>query len=200
MAREHSFTITLSNNRTEKAGLQRLLDAEPAWILPDKNSRREILEAFGLPKTFSRAFDLVWIKGRKRTDPASPLTATPEGITLIELKTTRKNLPDNPHGFFFGATENEFALAKRLGDSFRFCFVCLHDARSEILIVDEAHRLKDKAYQYFIQRATWRRSASMIVSSFQSLTSRMIRPRRGWRTTKSGCMLAGPMGTSNQQR
>lgn len=126
MPREHSFTITLSNNRTESAGLRQLLDSEPEWIVPDKDARREILRAFELPKSFARAFDLIWIKGRKRADLTFPLKANAEEIILIELKTTRKKLPDNPHGFFFGATQNEFDLAKRLGDSFRFCFVCLH--------------------------------------------------------------------------
>lgn len=151
MPHEHSFTITLSNNITEKAGLKHLLDAEPEWILPDKTTRREILDAFGLPKTFARAFDLVWIKGRKRTDLISPLTATPEDIVLIELKTTKKNLPDNPHGFFFGATQNEFDLAKRLGDSFRFCFVCLHpdNPSHKLLTLDELEaRIQTKRVQY----------------------------------------------------
>ena len=45
---------------------------------------------------------------------------------LVELKTTRKYLPESPKGFFFGATENEFKLAAELGDRYHFCFVCLH--------------------------------------------------------------------------
>lgn len=47
-------------------------------------------------------------------------------IYLVELKTTRKYLPENPKGFFFGATQNEFDFGERLGDKYRFCFVCLH--------------------------------------------------------------------------
>jgi hypothetical protein len=47
-------------------------------------------------------------------------------ITLVELKTTKKFLPENPKGFFFGATQNEFDFGERLGDKYRFCFVCLH--------------------------------------------------------------------------
>lgn len=50
MAREHSFTITLSNNVTEKAGLARLLDKEPEWFVPDSAGRKSILVALGLDK------------------------------------------------------------------------------------------------------------------------------------------------------
>ena len=35
-------------------------------------------------------------------------------IFLVELKTTRKYLPKNPKGFFFGATQNEFDFGERL--------------------------------------------------------------------------------------
>ena len=45
---------------------------------------------------------------------------------LIELKTTKKPIYHPPHGFFFGATENEFSLARKLGKKFKFCFVSLH--------------------------------------------------------------------------
>jgi hypothetical protein len=47
-------------------------------------------------------------------------------VTLIELKCTRAFLPNNPKGFFFGATQNEFDFGERLGNKFRFCFVCLN--------------------------------------------------------------------------
>ncbi|MEQ6357328.1 hypothetical protein ABNX05_22190 [Lysinibacillus sp. M3] len=43
-------------------------------------------------------------------------------LILIELKITKKYLPDNPKGFFFVATKNEFYLAKLLGDRYKFCF------------------------------------------------------------------------------
>lgn len=54
----------------------------------------------GLPHTYSRAFDLIWVKGRSRDASGASLTATPRDIILIELNTTRKRPPDNPRGFF----------------------------------------------------------------------------------------------------
>ena len=49
-----------------------------------------------------------------------------EGIELLEIKATKKKLPNLPYGFFFGATKNEFDLGELLGDRYRFCLVCLH--------------------------------------------------------------------------
>lgn len=96
MAREHSFGITLSNNVTADVGLQHLLASEPAWFVPDSKSRRAILDALGLEKRFSRAFDLVWVKGRKRDAAEASMTVSPENIVLIELKTTVSVSPKTP--------------------------------------------------------------------------------------------------------
>ena len=125
MARAHSFIITLSNNRTESEGLDLVLSASRDLFLPDKNGRKKILEVLGLKKEFLRAFDLIRVAGANADSNTLPIS-NPKDITLIELKTTKKRLPDNPYGFFFGATENEFNLAELMGTQFNFAFVCLH--------------------------------------------------------------------------
>ena len=56
-------------------------------------------------------------------------------IVLIELKVTRKYLPENPKGFFFGATQNEFDFGEMLGEKFRFCFVSLHERGSSYVLL-----------------------------------------------------------------
>ena len=74
-------------------------------------------------------------------------------MTLIELKTTQKCLPECPKGFFFGATENEFELARQLGDQYRFCFVCLHPDSPGFSLVSEAELqalIRTKRTQYQI--------------------------------------------------
>lgn len=124
MGAAHSYTITVNNNKTEKEGLAYLLATDKRFINPSKESRHVILKALGLDKKFSRAFDLVMVDGHTSKE-ASVSFNRPETITLIELKTTKKRLAANPKGFFFGATKNEFDLAKKLGDRFTFCFVCL---------------------------------------------------------------------------
>lgn len=125
VASDKSYSITLSNNRTEKAAIDYLMEADVGFLNPSAGSRKRILEILELPKTFSRAFDLIRVPGRINSE--SEITVEDrDSITLVELKTTQKHLPECPKGFFFGATENEFNLAKLLGDRYLFCFVCLH--------------------------------------------------------------------------
>lgn len=76
-----------------------------------------------------------------------------EDIILVELKTTKKYLPDNPKGFFFGATENEFNFGELLGEKFRFCFVCLNENSLSIslqTIPELEKRIRNKRIQFQI--------------------------------------------------
>jgi len=125
MASNKSYSITLSNNKTEKAAIDYVMQEDRTLLNPSRESRKHILELLELPSTFSRAFDLIQVPGHVNTG-VEITEAEKHQITLIELKTTQKKLIDSPRGFFFGATQNEFDLAERMGDQFRFCFVCLH--------------------------------------------------------------------------
>ena len=71
----------------------------------------------------------------------------------MELKTTKKKLPNNLNGFFFGATENEFNLAKLLGNQYLFCFVCLHSESMSykfMRLYEMEEMIKTKRIQYQI--------------------------------------------------
>jgi len=151
MASEQSYTITKSNNATEKEAINYILAKESNFILPDKESRNSLMKLFGIEKKFSRAFDLVYIQNIKPNNTIS--IQNKNEIIFIELKTTKKYLPNNPKGFFFGATENEFNLAKKLGDSYKFCFISLHkDSLSHaILTLTELEKIiKTKRIQFQI--------------------------------------------------
>jgi hypothetical protein len=152
MASEHSYTITLSNNISEKEAIQFLIDSDRNFINPDKESRKLIMELLGIEKKFSRAFDLVLIPGHTNLENVIELSSASE-IILVELKTTKKKLVNNPRGFFFGATENEFDLARKFEDMFRFCFVSLHpESKSyRLLTLKELNGIiKTKRVQYQI--------------------------------------------------
>ncbi len=125
MASEHSYKITLSNNKTEKQAIDHLLEHNKQFLLPTKEGRKQIVTALGLDKKYSRTFDLFMLPGHTNEDQEITVEEARE-IILIELKTTQKYLPNNPKGFFFGATENEFDVAEMLGDRYKFCFVSLH--------------------------------------------------------------------------
>lgn len=154
MSRKHSFVITLSNNKTEKEGVLYLLDTHKGFYETTKESKKEILALLNLEMRYTRSFDLIYIPNLdvEKLD-SSHLKIHLEDIILVELKTTKKYLPQNPKGFFFGATENEFNFGKILGDKFRFCLVCLNENSKsfKLLTLEELNSaVKIKRIQYQI--------------------------------------------------
>ena len=151
MASPQSYTLTRNNNTTEKEALSYLIAQDSDFILPDKESRKKLMEMFNIGKNFSRAFDLIYIKDSGNNN--SITVSDKDKIIFVELKTTKKYLPNNPQGFFFGATKNEFDLAKMLGEKYKFCFVCLHkDSLSYALLTtpELESMIKTKRIQYQI--------------------------------------------------
>jgi len=150
MAHEHSYGATRKNNKTENAAIDFLLAVEPRFLRPSKEERKEILKRFNLTPSFSRAFDLVLVPSADISDMAKMPT---DQLVLVELKTTQKKLANNPEGFFFGATENEFRLADKLGEQYRFCFVSLHPESKNFAMLTSQElnlQIKTKRIQYQI--------------------------------------------------
>lgn len=126
MSREASYGKTKLNNVREDTALKVLLAKDSAFQRPDSATRKKILELLGLAEYSARAFDLI------QTDmPVEAITVANvekhlDKIRLIEVKATKAPIADeNLHGFFFGATDNEYRLAERLGDRYKFAFVVL---------------------------------------------------------------------------
>ena len=145
------FTKSLSNKGTEKEGI-RLLLADLRFQVVDLLAKRRILELIGKPGAFgTQTFDAVMTPRR-----AAPITldnvdqAFPT-LTLIEMKTTRKPIKNESlHGFFFGATEREYDMARTLGDRYLFAFIVLNDTNdygrpfAVLLTLDEVERRTQK--------------------------------------------------------
>ena len=154
MAKAHSFIITISNNKTEREGIDYLTANATGFFYVDSATRKLILEMLDLPRSFARAFDMLYIpryEGLVLTE--SVIEAHLDEIILVELKTTKAFLPENPKGFFFGATENEFKFGQLLGDKFRFCFVCLNPLSPSyaMFTVEELEtRIRTRRIQYQI--------------------------------------------------
>jgi len=152
MASDQSYTITLRNNQTEKAAIDYVMACDARFLNPSPESRKQILTILEVPARFSRSFDLIRVPGHINSE--SEITVSDRHqLTLVELKTTQKRLPECPKGFFFGATENEFELARLLGDQYCFCFVCLHvDCRSFKLVTETELQglIRTKRMQYQI--------------------------------------------------
>ena len=124
---DQSFTITLRNNATEKDGIRYMESLKQGFFFVNSGERKRILELLEQPTKFARAFDMVQIPRLAGTELSLDAIETHiDEVTLVELKCTQAFLPNNPTGFFFGATQNEFDFGERLGEKFRFCFVCLN--------------------------------------------------------------------------
>ena len=154
MSRKHSFKLTLSNNVTEKQGINYLVEEQTGFFKIDKLMKKELLDKVNIPHNFLQSFDMVYIPKLKGIEFEKDYIETHlDEILFIELKTTKKYLPENPKGFFFGATENEFNFGKLLGDRFRFCFVCLNEKSPSfaLLTIEELEKIiRNRRIQYQI--------------------------------------------------
>jgi hypothetical protein len=154
MSRKHSFKLTLSNNVTEKEGIIYLIEEQTGFFKIDKEMKKELLDRVNIPHNFLQSFDMVYIPKLKGIQFEKDYIETHlDEILFVELKTTKKYLPDNPKGFFFGATENEFNFGKLLGDRFRFCFVCLNEKSPSyaLLTLEELEKIiRNRRIQYQI--------------------------------------------------
>lgn len=154
MSRKHSFKLTLSNNVTEKQGINYLVEEQTGFFKIDKLMKKELLDKVNIPHNFLQSFDMVYIPKLKGIVFDKDYIETHlDEILFIELKTTKKYLPENPKGFFFGATENEFNFGKLLGERFRFCFVCLNEKSPSyaLLTIEELEKkIRNRRIQYQI--------------------------------------------------
>ena len=152
MPNAKSYTITLSNNKTESDARQLLVRQNSNFMLPSRDEKKHILNVLKLSKSFNRAFDLIYVPNRDISKNDETIIDKNKFI-LIELKTTRKCLKNNPYGFFFGATQNEFELARKMGERYKFCFISLHTKSSSYAMVtlEELNTMiKTKRIQYQI--------------------------------------------------
>jgi hypothetical protein len=154
MSRKHSFVLTLSNNVTEKEGVNYLIGNTTGFFKIDLTTKKELLDLLKIEHRYLQSFDLIYVPEMvgKIIDIEFVQTYL-EDIIFVELKTTKKYLPENPKGFFFGATENEFNFGKILGSRFRFCFVSLNEKGSSFafLTLEELEeKIKNRRIQFQI--------------------------------------------------
>lgn len=154
MVGKRAFTLTLSNNKTERLGIAYLRGNYPGFYRIDLDTKKRLLDLLEIERRYLQSFDMIYIPESKEVEMSEDTIHTYiEDVIFVELKTTKKYLPDNPKGFFFGATENEFNFAELLGDKFRFCFVSLHEKGSSyvMLTLNELNAIiRTKRIQYQI--------------------------------------------------
>ncbi len=143
---------------TEIDGLSVLLQDKRMQAL-DLPTKKRILELFMVSGAFKpQSFDAVMT-----TNPVPPLTvANVEDhfakLTLVEMKTTRAPIKNAAlNNFFFGATDNEFQMAKALKERYVFAFVVINDTNDYgrpffvLLTLEQLHtRTRTSRVQYQI--------------------------------------------------
>ena len=116
--------------------------------MPNLATKRRILTLIGRTDAFgTQTFDALMT-----ATPQPPVTTEnvdglfPE-LRLIEMKTTRKSIQNSSlNGFFFGATEREYDMARALGSHYLFAFIVLSSANeygqpfAVLLPLDEVER------------------------------------------------------------
>jgi hypothetical protein len=121
------FTKSERNRRVEREGLVLLLQ-DPRIQAVDLATKRAIVQRLPVGDFGIQTFDAVMTSA-----PISPITFENidehvESITLLEMKTTKKPIKSGAlNGFFFGATEREYEMARVLGDRYKWAFVVLND-------------------------------------------------------------------------
>jgi hypothetical protein len=156
------FERSASNKRVEKLGISLLL-RDPRFQLVDLPTKRRILELIGTTGAFGhQTFDLVMTPRPEPAITISNIDAHFANLTLVEMKTTKGVVRDQAlPGFFFGATEREYAMARALGPRYCFAFVVLNENNvfgkpfAVLLTLDEVQaRTRQQRVQYQVNFRT----------------------------------------------
>jgi len=127
VAETSKFTKSKSNKGTEKAGLSLLL-TDARFQVPNLETKRRILDLVGKSEAFGpQTFDTIMTPAPEPPVTESNVDGLFLHLRLVEMKTTRKSIQDAAlRGFFFGATEREYDMARTLGAQYLFAFVVLN--------------------------------------------------------------------------
>lgn len=115
MARERN----LKNLLTEKHGISVLRRLVPNFYVPNTDERKYVYSKLGIDfKKYRKSIDGFILKV-----PSVYEVQSQDDLELVEIKTTAaKGIVELPYGVFFGITENEENLFKRM-DNYKLCIV-----------------------------------------------------------------------------
>ena len=110
-------------NELEESAFAVLRNQLPGFYVPDREQKRHVRDQLNISHHLRSAFDALLLKVASFENITSS-----SDFVLVEIKVTRKYLPDlpkDPAGFFFGMTENEEMLLKVFGAKRCYVFVLL---------------------------------------------------------------------------
>ena len=144
-------TQNLSNLRTEKKGLDVLLESNSGFYIPDKEEKMKLYDLCEIDyKKYSRSVDCIQLM----VESFGSIKDCND-FNFIEVKTTKdKKVTELPFGVFFGFTMNEETLFQRLSN-YRLCIVHTGLKDYYTMDYDEYESLiKHKRVQYQINFRT----------------------------------------------
>lgn len=129
----------IKNLNTEKVGIKILRSLVKDFDVPDKEQLKRLYSILNVDyKKYSRSVDGIILNVSSFEEIKSK-----EDFTLVEIKTTSSSsVKQLPYGVFFGFTENEETLFKKL-DNYKLCIV--HTILKKHILLDY------KEYESLIQ-------------------------------------------------
>lgn len=129
----------IKNLNTEKVGIKILRSLIKGFDVPDKEQLKKLYSILNVEyKKYSRSVDGIILNVSSFEEIKSK-----EDFTLVEIKTTSSSsVKELPYGVFFGFTENEETLFKKL-DNYKLCIV--HTILKKHILLDY------KEYESLIQ-------------------------------------------------
>ena len=121
-------------NELEESAFAVLSNLLPGFYVPDREQKRQVRDQLNISHHLRSAFDALLLKVASFGNITSP-----SDFVLVEIKVTRKYLPDlpeDPHGFFFGMTENEEMLLKVFGQNALLCLVSVNPESEGYFLAD----------------------------------------------------------------
>jgi hypothetical protein len=132
-------TEALSGSATAKRALAILVKKGAGFVLPTPAQRKNLVVAFAKNDMiiYGKAFDCVRLDGDVNLDSVESIEANLRQITVIEIKSSRKELPDDFAGHFFSLSGAEMLVAQSLKSRFKFAFVNINSgAHLELSIAE----------------------------------------------------------------
>ena len=117
--------ISDSGSSTAKRAAAMLEERNEGFIVPTARQRQNMLVAFAKKGkvVYGKAFDIVRLSAHVNLDDLGDVENNLDRILVFEIKSTRKDLPPDFSGYFFGLSAAEVLVAQSLKDHFKFIFV-----------------------------------------------------------------------------
>lgn len=111
--------------KTAERAVQLLVSRGGGFKKPTPIQRRALGVGFALRDKviYGKAFDLVRLSRPVDLSDPQAIASNLDAITIIEVKSTNRVLPEDMRTYFFALTTAELLVAQSLGDHYRFAFV-----------------------------------------------------------------------------